>query len=140
MNFTIGHNRIRINDTIIFQGCRLHCENHFLWHKHVIPDWQSAIMCLCLTEIHMSSQGHRLKRNPALIRNAIQRISKGHSLNSVAKAAGIPEASLRCYNSKPEMIDRPIGPKTLLTDEEELGLATAALWLKERGLPLMPCN
>eukprot|EP00731_Ephydatia_muelleri_P017466 Em0010g564a len=53
-----------------------------------------------------------------------------------AKAAGIPEASLRRYNSKPEMIDRPIGPKTLLTDEEELGLATAALWLKERGLPL----
>ena len=32
------------------------------------------------------------------------------------------------------MIDHPIGPKTLLTDEEELGLATAAaLWLKERG-------
>ena len=84
----------------------------------------------------MSSQGRRLKRNPALIRNAIQRISKGHSLNSVAKAAGIPEAPLRRYNSKPEMIDRPIGPKTLLTDEEELGLATAALWLKERGLPL----
>eukprot|EP00731_Ephydatia_muelleri_P023227 Em0015g810a len=87
-------------------------------------------------EIPMSSQGCRLKRNPALIRNAILRISKGHSLNSVAKAAGIPEASMRHYNSKPEMIDRPIGPKTLLTDEEELGLATAALWLKERGLPL----
>lgn len=85
---------------------------------------------------HMSWQGRRIKRNPTLICNAIQRISQGHSLNSVAKAAGIPEASLRRYNTKPEMIDRPTGPKTLLTDEEELGLATAALWLKERGLPL----
>ena len=85
-------------------------------------------MCLCLTEVHLSSQGRtcRLMRNPALIRNAIQRISQGHSLNSVAKAADIPEASLRRYNSKPEMIDHPIGPKTLLTDEEELGLVTAA--------------
>ena len=34
---------------------------------------------------------------------------------------------------KPELIDRP---PTLLTDDEEMGLTTAALWLKDRGLPM----
>ena len=50
-HFIIGrykfHNRPQRNpyNTIIIQGCR--CSRyHFLWHKHVIPDWQSAITCL----------------------------------------------------------------------------------------------
>ena len=37
---------------------------------------------------------------------------------------------------KPELIDRDTGPPTLLTDDEEMGLTTAALWLKDRGLPM----
>ena len=61
------------------------------------------------------------------------RVRVGESLNSIAKAAGIPEATLRRCKHKPETIDRCAGPPTL---QEELDLGTAALWLKERGLPL----
>ena len=84
----------------------------------------------------MSSQGGRSKHDPALIHHALQRVRAGESLNYIAKAAGIPETTLRRYKHMPETIDRCAGPPTLLSDEEELGLATAALWLKERGLPL----
>ena len=68
-----------------------------------------------------------------MIQNALERVSSGQSLNS---AAGIPETTLRRYKLKPELVGRFSGPKPLLTDEEEVGLATAALWLKECGLPL----
>ena len=84
----------------------------------------------------MSSHGGRSKHDPALIHHALQRVVAGESLNSIAKAAGIPEATLRRYKHQPETIDRCAGPPTILSDEEELGLATAALWLKEHGLPL----
>ena len=84
----------------------------------------------------MSSHSGRSKYDPALIHHALQRVVAGESLNSIAKAAGIPEATLRRYKLHPETIDRCTGPPTILSDEEERGLATAALWLKERGLPL----
>ena len=74
----------------------------------------------------MSSQGCWSKHNPALIHHALQRVRAGESLNSIAKAAGIPEATLRHYQRKPETIDCCAGPLTLLTDEEELGLATGS--------------
>ena len=37
---------------------------------------------------------------------------------------------------KPELIDRDTGPPTLLTDDEEMELTTAALWLKDHSLPM----
>ena len=88
----------------------------------------------------MSSQGCRSKHNPALIPHALQRVRAGESLNSIAKAAGIPEATLRRYQRKPETIDHCAGPPTLLSDEE-LGRRArtcycSSIWLKERGLPL----
>ena len=82
------------------------------------------------------SQGCRSKHDPALIHHVLQPVRTGESLNSIAKAAGIPEATLRRYQRKPETTDRCAGPPTLLSDDEELGLATAALWLNERGLSL----
>ena len=84
----------------------------------------------------MSSQGGRSKHDPALIHHVLKRVRAGESLNFITKAAGIPEATLRRYKHKPETIDRCAGPPTLLSDKEELGLAAAALWLKEHGLPL----
>ena len=53
-----------------------------------------------------------------------------------APAATVPSPLLRRYKMKPELIDRDTGPPTLLTDDEEMGLATAALWLKDRGFPI----
>ena len=54
MNFTIGHNRIRITDNIFFQGIALSvaqaCDSRL-----AICNLQSRA-----TEIHMSSQGRRL--------------------------------------------------------------------------------
>ena len=84
----------------------------------------------------MSSRGYWSKHNPALIHHALQQFRAGESLNSIPKAARIPEATQRRYHRKPETIDRCAGPPTLLSDKEELELATAALWLKKRGLPL----
>ena len=78
----------------------------------------------------------RRKHNPLLVRNALKRCRKGESLNSIAKASGIPESSLKRYKMKPELNDGDTGPPTLLTDDEEMGLATAALWLKDHGLPM----
>ena len=43
----------------------------------------------------MSSQGCRSKHNPALIHRALQRVRAGESLNSIAKAEGIPAVPLR---------------------------------------------
>ena len=67
----------------------------------------------------MSSHGGRSKHDPALIHHALQRVVEGESLNSIAKAAGIPEATLRRYRYQPETI---AGPPTILSDEEELSI------------------
>ena len=58
------------------------------------------------------------------------------SFNSFARALGIQESSLRRYKIDPELIDREIGPPTILTDDEKMGLATVALWLRDCGLPM----
>ena len=57
----------------------------------------------------MSSHGGRSKHDPALIHHALQRVVEGESLNFIAKAAGIPEATLRRYRYQPETIDRCAG-------------------------------
>ena len=96
-----------------------------------------CIKCTCKSRTFgMSSQAWRLKHDPALIQNTLEQVSSGQSLNSVAKAAGIPETTLMHYKLKPELVGHFSGPKPLLTDEEEVGLATAALSLKECVLPL----
>ena len=77
----------------------------------------------------MASANIRRKHDPLLVRNAFERCRKGNSLNSIVRASGIPESSLRRYKMKPELIDTD-------ADDEETGLATAALWLKDRGLPM----
>ena len=75
----------------------------------------------------MASANIRRKHDPLLVRNAFERCR--NNLNSIARASGIPESSLRRYKMKPEHIDTD-------ADDEETGLATAALWLKDRGLPM----
>ena len=70
------------------------------------------------------------------LQRARERCRKGGSFNSFARALGIQESSLKRYKINPELIDREIGPPTLLTDDEEMGLATAALWLRDCGLPM----
>ena len=86
------------------------------------------IKCTCKSRTFgMSSQAWQLKHDPALIQKALEQVSSGQSLNSVAKAAGIPETIVRHYKLKSELVGHISGPKPLLTDEEEVGLATAAL-------------
>ena len=86
----------------------------------------------------MASANIRRKHDPLLVRNALERCRKGKCLNSIARASGIPESSLRRYKMKPELIDRDTGPPTLLTDDEEMGLATACVWCKNVAFVMFP--
>lgn len=87
-------------------------------------------------DLRMASANIHRKHDPLLVQNALDRCRKGEILNSIARASGIPESSLRRYKMKSELIERDTGPPTLLTDDEEIRLTTAALWLKDRGLPM----
>ncbi|KAL5502350.1 hypothetical protein EMCRGX_G009105 [Ephydatia muelleri] len=124
---------------LLDRGAEINVQEEDGWTALMVASWEGQVECVKML-LDRGAEVNMPKKDKQFIGLSVEAQSSINSsidaTSSIAKAAGIPEATLRRSKCKPETMDHCASPPTLLSDEEELGLATAALWLKERGLPL----